>query len=64
MAGQSTLFQPEDLEVLKYMYQRLLVGFSRNQAPRLTTPSLYDPETVKEALQVGRGRSRMAIISS
>lgn len=64
MAGQSTLFEPEDLEVLKDMYQRLLVGFSRNQALRLTTPSLYDPETVKEALQVGRGRSKMAVNSS
>lgn len=63
MAGQSTLFEPEDLGLLKDMYQRLLVGFSRNQALRLTTPSLYDPDTVKDALKIGRGRSRMAITS-
>lgn len=64
VAGQSTLFESEDLGVLKDMYQRLLVAFSRNQALRLTTPSLYDPETVKDALKIGRGRSRMAITSS
>ncbi|KAI2612374.1 PKS-NRPS hybrid [Hypoxylon fragiforme] len=57
MAGQSALFEQEDLDMLRDMYQRLLVTFSRNQALRLTTPSLYDPEGVKEALRIGRGPS-------
>ncbi len=63
IAGQSMLFEPEDLGVLKDMYLRLLVAFSRNQALRLTTPSLYDPETVKDALRIGRGMSKMMIAS-
>nr|A0A4P8WAE5.1 RecName: Full=Polyketide synthase-nonribosomal peptide synthetase pyiS; Short=PKS-NRPS pyiS; AltName: Full=Pyrichalasin H biosynthesis cluster protein A; AltName: Full=Pyrichalasin H synthase [Pyricularia grisea]QCS37521.1 PyiS [Pyricularia grisea] len=57
MTGQSTLFVPEDMDMLKDMYQRLLLAFSRNQALRLAIPSLYDPEMVKHALRIGRGPS-------
>lgn len=59
MTGQSTLFVPEDMDMLKDMYQRLLLAFSRNQALRLAIPSLYDPEMVKHALRIGRGRLKM-----
>ncbi|RYP36755.1 hypothetical protein DL767_003254 [Monosporascus sp. MG133] len=55
MAGQSALFEPQDMQMLKDMYKRLLAAFSRNPALRLTTPSLYDPEDVKNALKLGRG---------
>ncbi|KAI1749216.1 PKS-NRPS hybrid [Xylaria castorea] len=55
VAGQSALFEPHDVDMLKDMYQNLLVAFSRNPALRITTPSLYDQEGVKNALQFGRG---------
>ncbi|KAK5635444.1 hypothetical protein RRF57_011156 [Xylaria bambusicola] len=55
VAGQSALFAPEDVELLKDMYKNLLAAFSRNPASRLTTPSLYDQDGVKNALAIGRG---------
>ncbi|KAI1367101.1 PKS-NRPS hybrid [Xylaria arbuscula] len=55
VAGQSALFEPEDVDLLKDMYKNLLTAFSRNPASRLTTPSLYDQEGVKNALTIGRG---------
>ncbi|KAJ2990480.1 hypothetical protein NUW58_g2929 [Xylaria curta] len=55
VAGQSALFGPQDVDMLKEMYKQLLVAFSRNPALRLTTPSLYDPEDVKNGLQLGQG---------
>ncbi|KAI0185009.1 putative hybrid NRPS/PKS enzyme [Xylaria flabelliformis] len=55
VAGQSALFEQQDVDMLKDMYRNLLVAFSRNPALRLTTPSLYDQESVKNALQFGRG---------
>ncbi|KAI1819734.1 PKS-NRPS hybrid [Xylaria intraflava] len=55
LGGQSALFEPQDVDMLKDMYKQLLVAFSRNPALRLTTPSLYDPEDVKNALRLGRG---------
>ncbi|KAI1304521.1 PKS-NRPS hybrid [Xylaria venustula] len=55
MAGQSALFEQQDVDMLKDMYKHLLTAFSRNPALRLTTPSLYEPAGVKSALQLGRG---------
>ncbi|KAI0817254.1 PKS-NRPS hybrid [Xylaria sp. FL0064] len=58
VAGQSALFEQKDVDMLKDMYKNLLTAFSRNPALRLATPSLYDPEGVKNALTFGRGPLR------
>ncbi|KAI0428566.1 PKS-NRPS hybrid [Xylaria sp. FL1042] len=58
VAGQSALFEQQAVDMLKDMYKNLLTAFSRNPALRLATPSLYDPEGVKNALTLGRGPLR------
>nr|AFI23580.1 PKS-NRPS hybrid [Colletotrichum higginsianum] len=55
MCGQSIFYGEREMEQLKNMYLELLKAFSRNPAARTSAPSLYNPDEVKAAIQLGRG---------
>ncbi|KAI1170868.1 putative hybrid NRPS/PKS enzyme [Nemania sp. FL0916] len=57
LSGQSTLYSSYHMNMLKDAYSNLLVSFARNPALRLSIPPLYDSETLKRAIQLGRGPS-------
>ncbi|KAI1505453.1 putative hybrid NRPS/PKS enzyme [Biscogniauxia marginata] len=55
LAGQSVLYGPHEMNILKSAYSNLLSSFARNPALRLNNPQLYDADEVKKAIQLGRG---------
>ncbi|KAI0109876.1 putative hybrid NRPS/PKS enzyme [Daldinia grandis] len=55
LAGQSALYDAHHIDMLKDIYKQLLYSFSRNPALRLSMASLYDSESAKHAVQLGRG---------
>ncbi|GAP90879.1 putative hybrid NRPS PKS [Rosellinia necatrix] len=57
LSGQSALYSNYHMNTLKNAYSNLLIAFARNPALRLSIPSLYDSEAVKQAIELGRGPS-------
>ncbi|KAL5355551.1 hypothetical protein BJX96DRAFT_170776 [Aspergillus floccosus] len=55
IAGQSVLYDSEQVDILGSIYRNLLAVFSRNPALRLKVPSLYDAQDVQRAVELGLG---------
>ncbi|KAK5996028.1 Polyketide synthase-nonribosomal peptide synthetase phmA [Cladobotryum mycophilum] len=60
LAGQSSLYTEADVGVIAHSYTALLKAFAKNPALRISRPSLYDPQAVQQALDVGKGPTHIA----